>query len=319
MKLIVAALIGALSVSLPAYGQTYPNRAIRIIVPFLPGDAADILARLIGPRITERLGQQVIVDNRAGAAGQLGLGLAAHAAPDGYTLTLGQGGNLVVAPHTYRKLPYDPLKDFAPVALLVSNGLVLVVNPSTPFKNVADMIAYAKANPGKLSFASNGEGAFVHLSFELLRLHAGFTYLHVPYKSAVLGVSDVISGQVDSAMLTYASASPYIRAGKLRLLGTTNPARIPQLPDVPAIAETVPGYESRGWFGVLAPAGVPREVVESLNGAINYGMGIAEVKDRVTTLGFDVDIGPPEYFATTLKNDYAKFGKLVQAIGLQPQ
>ena len=303
----------------PAQSQPYPNKPIRIIVPFPAGDAADTLARLVGQKLAERLGQQVIVDNRAGAAGQLGLDLAAHAAPDGYTITLGQGGNLVVAPHTYKKLAYDPIKDFAPVALLVANGLVLAVHPSAPFRNVQDLITYAKANPGRLTFASNGEGAFVHLAFELLRLQAGFTYLHVPYKSGVGGLVDLVGGQVDSSMTTLATIAPFARSGKLRLLGTTNPKRLAQFADLPTIAETVPGYELRGWFGLLAPVAAPREVVVLLNQEINRAMELSDVREKVIASGWDIDTGPPEHFVTTLRNDYAKFGKLVRDIGFQPQ
>ena len=321
MKTVATSLAIVLSLVFvcPAHSQTYPSRPIRIIVPFQAGDAADTLARVIGQKLAESLGQQVIVDNRAGAAGQLGLELAARAAPDGYTLTLGQGGNLVVAPHTYKKLAYDPLKDFAPVALLVANGLVLAVHPSAPFRNVQDLITYAKANPGKLTFASNGEGAFVHLSFELLRLQAGFKYLHVPYKGGVGGLIDLVGGQVDSSMTTLSTIAPFARSGKLRLLGTTNPKRLAQFADVPTIAETVPGYESRGWFGFLAPAAVPREVVVLLNQEINRAMGLSDVREKIVAAGWDIDTGPPEYFATTMKNDYAKYAKLIRDIGYQPQ
>ena len=302
-----------------AQSESYPSRPIRVIVPFPAGDAADILARLVGQKLSERFGQQVIIDNRAGASGQLGLELAAHAVPDGYTIALGQGGNLVIAPHTQRKPAYDPVRDFAAVASLVANGLVLVVHPSSPFKGVKDLINYAKANPGKLTFASNGEGGFVHLSFELLRVQAGFTYLHIPYKGLAPSLTDLISGQVDASMPTLASVGPHVRAGKLRMLATTNPMRLPQIADVPTIAETVPGYESRGWFGFIAPAAVPREVVALLNQEINRAMGMADVKEKIVTAGFAIDTGTPESFATTIKNDFAKYGKLVREIGLQPQ
>lgn len=302
-----------------AFAGEYPERPIRVIVPFPAGDAADILARLVGQKLTAHLGQGVIVDNRAGASGQLGLEVAARAVPDGYTIALGQGGNLVIAPHTQRKPAYDPVKDFAAVASLVANGLVLVVHPSSPFKDVKDLISYAKANPGKLTFASNGEGGFVHLSFELLRVQAGFTYLHIPYKGLAPSLTDLISGQVDASMPTLASVAPHVRSGKLRMLGTTNPMRLPQIADVPTIAESLPGYESRGWFGFVAPAAVPREVIVLLNQEINRAMGLADVREKITTAGFAIDTGTPEYFAATIKNDYAKYGKLVRDIGLQPQ
>jgi tripartite-type tricarboxylate transporter receptor subunit TctC len=304
---------------LPVSAQPYPSKPIRVIVPFPPGDGADLLARLIGQKIAERLGQPVVVENRPGAAGQLGLDLAARATPDGYTITLGQGGNLVIAPHTYKKLAYDPLKDFVPIALLVKNGIVLVVSPDSTFKSVSDLIAYAKANPGKLTFASNGEGGFVHLAFELLRLQAGFSYLHVPYKGGSQALTEVLGGQVEATMVTAAVAMPHHRSGKLRLLGTTNPARISQLPDVAPIAESLPGYEHRGWFGMLAPAAVSRETVAVLNREINFAMAATDTKDKVTAMGFDIATGTPERFAETMRADYAKFGKLTRDIGLQPQ
>src|SRR5262245_39946131 len=321
MKAIRALLAAAVSLTvvLPVASQPYPSKPIRLIVPFPPGDAADILARLVGQKLAARLGQPVVVDNRAGAAGQLGLDVGARAASDGYTITLGQGGNLVIAPHAYKKLAYDPLKDFAPVALLVKNGIVLVVNPSTSFKSVTDVITFAKANPGKFTFASNGEGGFVHLAFEMLRIQASFSYLHVPYKGGGQALTEVLGGQVDGTMVTAAVAMPHYRSGKLRVLGTTNPGRMSQLPEVAAIAEALPGYELRGWFGIVAPATVARETVAILNREINFAMRIPDVEEKITSMGFDIATGTPELFAETIKTDYARFGKLTRDIGLQPQ
>jgi tripartite-type tricarboxylate transporter receptor subunit TctC len=313
------ALAVACGFACAAGAQSYPSKPIRIIIPFPPGNTVDIMARLIGPKMTERLGQNVIVDNRAGAAGQLGLELGARAAPDGYTLVGGQGGNLVVQPHTYKKLPYDPLKDFAPIALSTTNYLGLVVHPGVPFKSVQELITYAKTNPNKITFASNGEGGFPHMTIELLRVMAGFTYVHVPYKGSAQIVTDLIGGHVDAAIDGITGLAPHVRSGKLRLLGVTNPTRVTQFPDVPAIAETLPGYDSRGWFGFLAPAGTPREIVMLLNQEINRAMALPDVKEKLVAAGLIVVTEPPEYFAATLKSDYAKYGKLIRDIGFQPQ
>jgi tripartite-type tricarboxylate transporter receptor subunit TctC len=301
------------------HAEPYPSKPIRIIIPFPPGSSLDTMSRLIAPKLTERLGQHIVVDNRAGAAGQLGLELAARAAPDGYTLAAGQGGNLVVQPHTYKKLPYDPFKDFAPVALSTTNFLGLVVNPGLPFKSLQDLVAHGKKNPGKLSFASNGEGGFPHMAIEMLRLQAGFTYLHVPYKGGTQIVMEIIGGRVDGTILGIASLTPFIRAGRVRLLAVTSPARVELFPDVPTIAETYPGYESGGWFGYLAPAKTPAKVVALLNQEINRAMTLPDVKDKLVALGLTVVAGTPESFARTLRSDYEKYGKLIRAIGLQPQ
>ncbi len=303
----------------PSKGQAYPAKPIRIIVPFPPGNTMDIMSRLIAPKLAERLGQNVIVDNRAGAAGQLGLELAARAVPDGYTLVGGQGGNLVVQPHTYKKMPYDPIKDFAPIALGTTNFLALVVHPTVPFKSVKDLIAYARANPGKLSFASNGEGGFPHMMIEMLRVQAGFTYLHVPYKGSGQIASELLGGHVDATIDGYTGMAPHVHSGKLRLLGITAPTRVPQLPDVPAIAESLPGYDSRRWFGWLAPAGTPREIIMRLNQEIDRAMQLPDVKEKLVVAGLIVQNEPPEFFAKTIKSDYEKYGALIKKIGLKPK
>ena len=320
MRLLHAFMLAAATLAASTAGaQNYPTRPIRIIIPFPPGNTVDIMARLIGPKMSERLHQNIIVDNRPGASGQLGLELGAHAVPDGYTLVGGQGGNLVVAPHTYKKLPYDPLKDFAPIALSTTNYLGLVANPSAPYKTVKDLVAYAKANPGKVSFASNGEGGFPHMTIELLRTMAGFTYLHVPYKGSAEIATQLIGGHVDAAIDGITGMTPHIRSGKLRLLGVTNPTRVAQFPDVPAIAESVPGYDSRGWFGFLAPAGTPRDIVSLLNAEINRAIALPDVKDKLESAGLIIVTEPPEHFVQTLRSDYDKYGKLIRSIGFEPQ
>jgi tripartite-type tricarboxylate transporter receptor subunit TctC len=309
----LAALAGA------AVGQTYPTKPIRVIVPYPPGDAVDILSRLIGPKVTERLGQPMVVENRPGASGQIGLEIAAHAPADGYTIAVGQGGNLVVAPHTYKKLPYDPLKDFAPIAVLATNYLAVVANPNVPFKNAAEMIAWAKANPGKLTLATNGEGGFPHLAFENLAAMAGFTFQHIPYKGAAQIATDVIGGQVQLGIGAYTSLSPHVLSGRLKLIGVTNPVRVPNKPELPIFADAVPGYDSRGWFGYVAPAGTPRESIRILNEEINRAMRLPDVADKMVAAGLIIVTESPEFFGELIRSDYAKYGKLVRDIGFQPQ
>jgi tripartite-type tricarboxylate transporter receptor subunit TctC len=320
-RLIALSVTAVLLAVAPApHAQQYPTKPIRIIVPFPPGDSLDTMSRLIAPTLLERLGQNIVVDNRAGAAGQLGLELGAHAPPDGYTIVGGQGGNLVVQPHTYKKLPYDPLKDFAPVAISTTNYLVLVTSLNVPFKSVAELIAYGKANPGKLSFASNGEGGFVHMAIEMLRTQAGFTYLHVPYKDDVQIMTELIAGRMDATILGVGAATPFIRSGRVRLVAVTSPTRVEQFPDTPTIAEAgVPGYDSRGWFGYLAPAGTPPKIVALLNKEINRAMMMPDVREKLNNIGLTVVAETPESFAQTLKSDYEKYGQLIRTIGLQPQ
>ena len=319
-RLIALPVLAVILAIVPTlHAQQYPSKPIRIIIPFPPGDSLDTMSRLISPAILERLGQNIVVDNRAGAAGQLGLELGARAAPDGYTLVGGQGGNLVVQPHTYKKLSYDPLKDFAPVALSTTNFLAVVVNPNSQFKSLKDLIAFAKANPGKASFASNGEGGFPHMAIEMLRVDAGFSYLHIPYKGGVQIVTEIMGGRVDSTILGIGALTPFIRAGRLRLLAVTSPTRAELFPDVPAVAEMVPGYDSRGWFGYVAPAATPREIIVKLNDEINRAMRHPEVSDKLVLAGLIIVTEPPEFFANLLKSDFAKYGKLVKDIGFEPR
>jgi tripartite-type tricarboxylate transporter receptor subunit TctC len=306
-------------VTAPLYAQTYPAKPIRIVVPFPPGDTLDTMSRLIAPKLAERLGQNIVVDNRAGGAGQLGLELAARAAPDGYTIVGGQGGNLVVQPHTYKKLPYDPLRDFVPIANSTRNFLGLVVNAGGQFKSLKDFVGYGKANPGKLSFASNGEGGFPHMAIEMMRLAAGFSYLHVPYKGSTQIVTEILGNHVDATILGIGSIAPFIQGGRLRLLAVTSPTRSALFPDAPAMAEMLPGYDSRGWFGYLAPAGTPPQIVALLNAEINRAMMAPEVREKLENTGLTVVAETPAAFAQTLRSDYDIYGKLIRTIGLQPQ
>jgi tripartite-type tricarboxylate transporter receptor subunit TctC len=323
-KSVLFVLVGAVILSVVvgvhgAWAQVYPSKPIKIIVPFPPGNTVDTQSRLVGPKITERLGQPVSVENRVGASGMLGLDLAAKAAPDGYTIGAGQGGNLCVLPHTSKNVPYNALKDFTPIALTTTNYLVIYANTGAPFKTLPEMIAYAKANPGKMTVATNGEGGFPHLAFEHLRLLAGFTYNHIPYKgSAQIGI-DVMGAQVQMAIDGIAGALPAIRSGKVNLLAVTSKSRAAFFPDKPATAEFVPGYDSGGWFGFVGPAGLPREIAQKLNTEINRAMMSPEVVEKMVNGGMVVVAESLKYFEDVIKNDYAKYGKLVRDIGFQPQ
>jgi tripartite-type tricarboxylate transporter receptor subunit TctC len=317
LALTLTAALAALPGS--AWAQAYPAKPIRLIVPQSPGDSCDVLSRLITGKVGERLGQPFTIDNRPGAGGQIGLALLAQAPKDGYTLACGQGGNMIIGPIVQKSVPYDTMKDFAPIQVPVSNFLALVVHPSVPFKNVKDLVAYGRANPGKLAFGSNGEGAFIHFSVELLRTQAGFTYLHVPYKSISAIVSEIMSGRIDATISSYISLSPHINAGRIRMLAIGRATRSPKLPDVPTIAETVPGYENGGWFGFIGPAGMPREHIVMLNREMNRALTLPDVREKLDSWGLEIHSESPEYFAGVIKRDMEKWGKVARDIGLQPK
>ena len=300
-----------------AFAQAYPVKPIRVIVPAAPGDSCDVLSRLIGQKVGERLGQQLAADNRVGAGGQLGLQLIAQAPADGYTIGCGQGGNMVIVPIAYKKVAYDSLKDFVPIMIPVTNFLGLVVHPTVPFRNVKDMVAFGKANPGKLVFGSNGEGAFVHFSIELLRTMGGFTYLHVPYKGVAPVLTDIISGRIDSTITSFVSIKPYVDTGRLKLLAIGRATRSPKYPDYPTIAETLPGYENSGWFGFIGPAGMSREQVVLLNKEMNRAVMLPDVREKLDSYGLEIHTESPEYFGNVLRRDMEKWGKVARDIGFK--
>jgi tripartite-type tricarboxylate transporter receptor subunit TctC len=302
-----------------ALAQSYPNKPIRVIVPFPPGGAADAIVRLIEPGITERMGQPLVVENRAGASGQIGLQLLKNAAPDGYTLGMGVAGNLSIAPHTYKELPYDPLKDFAPIALNATSYAAVIAHPAAPFRTAAEMIAWAKANPGRLAVATNGDGGYPHLAFEYLAKMSGFSFVQVPYKGDPQAVADVIGNQVPLGIGAYPSFFPHIESGRVRLIGVTHPVRVPDRPELPIFADLVPGYGMRGWFGLLAPAGTPRGIVLRLNEEINRALNAPGAAGKLVASGLIIATGSPEFFAEFIRADHAKVGKLVRDIGFQPQ
>ncbi len=316
--LAAACLAGAALLPLGAAAQAYPTKPIKVIVPAGPGDTCDLMMRLVAPKVTEKLGQPLVIENRPGSSGQLGLNLIKQSPPDGYTLGCGQGGNLVIVPLSYEKVAYDSQKDFAPVALMGSNFLALVVNPATPFKTTEELIAHARANPGKVSFGSNGEGGFLHFATEMFRIQGNFSYLHVPYKTVGAAITEVLGGQIQATLTSYVAAQPLISAGKVRVLGVARSARLPEYPQVPTLSEAVPGFTSGGWFGVIAPAGTPPEIVRTLNREINAALRLPEVRERMKTYGLDVHTEPPEFFAETMRADVVKWGKLIKDIGFKP-
>jgi tripartite-type tricarboxylate transporter receptor subunit TctC len=309
----------ALSACCTAFAQPYPNRPVKLVVPFAAGSGSDIFARLLAEDLRLAFNQPFVVENKPGASAQIAAEYVAKSAPDGYTIACVQGGNMAVLPHTSKNIPYDPLKDFLPIAVSTTNYLAIVANPNVPFKTIGEMVRYAKANPGKLTVATNGEGGFPHLAFEHLRTMGGFTYTHVPYKGSAAIATDIIGGQVQAGIDGITGMTPHIKSGRLRILATTNKTRPALWPDTPVAAEDVPGYESGGWFGYAAPAGTPREIVSRLNEEINRAMKQPEVSEKLVGTGLIVVAEPPEYFGALLRSDFAKYGKLVKDIGFQPQ
>lgn len=315
----LAIFLASLSPVTSVYASSYPEKPIRIIVPYTPGDGPDVIARLIGGKLAERLGQPVVIENRAGASGQIGLRLTADAPPDGYTLGVGLVTNVALAPHAYKSVPYDPLKDFTPVAVASMNYLALVARPNAPFKTMGEMVEWAKSHPGKLTIGTTSVGGLPHMSFELLGHMAGFKFVNVPYKGNGPIVTDLVGGLLDVGFGSYTSAAPHIETGRLRLLGISYPKRDPKLPNLPTMGETVQGYGSVGWFGFLAPAGTSSDIVNKLNDEINRALMLPDVQETMNTAGLIPTVESPEFFAKLIKSEYEKFGKLARDIGFKPQ
>ena len=299
-------------------GQAYPGKSIRLIVPFPAGGGVDSVARITFQRLSELLGQQVVIDNRGGSGGVIAAEIAARAAPDGYTLFFGTTATQAITPHYYRKLAYDPVKDFAPVNLLAGAGYLLVVHPALPAATVKELVALARAKPGTLNYSSAGNGSTLHLTMELFRSMAGIDLVHVPYKGAAPALADLLSGQIQ---LTFNPASvvlPHIRSGRVRALGISSAKRSPLAPGVPTIAEAgVRGYESSGWYGVLAPAHTPQAIISRLNRELNHALADKDVKERYSTTGVEAIGTTPEQFAGFIRSEYAKWGKVVRATGVK--
>lgn len=318
-RTLLAAIAASLAVAVSplALAQTaFPTKPIRIVVPFPPGGTTDILARAAAQKMTEAWKEQAVVDNRPGAGGNIGAELVAKSAPDGYTLLMGTVGTHAINPSLYARMPYDHVKDFAPVILVAAVPNVLVVHPSVPASSVAELIAYAKANPGRLNFASSGSGTSIHLAGELFKVMTGVQMAHVPYKGSAPAIADLVGGQVQLMFDNLPSALPQIKAGRLRALAVTSAQRAPALPDLPTIAESgLPGYEASSWFGLLAPAGTPADVVAKVNGEVARWLATPEAKEKLLSQGANAAGGTPEDFVRHIAAETAKWQKVVKESG----
>ena len=307
---------GALVPWSAAQAQAYPSKTITIIVPFPAGGTTDILARILGQYMSTALGQAVVVDNRGGAGGNIGAQAAARSAPDGYTLFMGTVGTHAINATLYKKLPYDHVKDFAPLSRVAMVPNLLVAHPSQPYKTVKELIAYAQANPNKVNYGSSGNGSSIHLSGALFESMAKVQMTHVPYKGSAPAVSDLLGGQIAIMFDNMPSALQHVKSGKLRPLGVTSAKRSPELPDVPTIAEAgVPGYEATSWFGMFAPAGTPADVTAKLHGVIVKALADADVKKKISEQGAEPHPESPAEFAAFIKSETAKWGKVVKDSG----
>lgn len=311
-----AALLLCAALADAAWAQTYPIRPIRFIVGFVPGGGTDMMARMLGRKLSDSMGQQVIVDNRAGASGSIAAVIAAKASPDGYTLFAGTISTLATNVSMYSKLPYDPVRDFTPVTLTAMSPYLLVVNPSTPVATLKELIALAKATPGRLNYASAGSGSGNHLSQELFKFMAGIDIVHVPYKGAADQLTALIAGEVPTSFIQVQVALPQARGGRLKALAITSAQRLAVVPEVPTIAEAgVPGYEATSWQGVVVPTGTPRAIVNRLYGEIAKALQAPDVKDRLAAEGSTPGGITPEEFAAHIKREIAKWAKVVKMSG----
>jgi tripartite-type tricarboxylate transporter receptor subunit TctC len=307
--LILLLLSGAAS----AHAQSYPARPVRIVVAFPPGGGTDIVARLIGPKLTDLWGQQVVVENRAGASGVIGTEAAARSAPDGHTLFMATMGNMTVNQHLYAKMPVDPLRDLAPVSQVVAVNFVMVAHPSLPARNVKELIALARSRPGQINYSSSGPGGAPHLGVELFKSMARVNLVHIPYKGSGPSFADLIGGQVSLTCDSLVQALPYIRGRRLNALGVLGAKRSPLLPDVSTISESgVPGYELTNWFGLVIPAQTPRDLVTRIHGAVAKVLQQAEGRERLVAMGADVVGSGPDEFGAFMRDESAKWAKVVK-------
>jgi len=312
-RLMAAAMACA---AIGGWAQPYPAKPIRIIVPFPAGGTADIMARVVGQKMTETWGQQVLIDNRSGAGGNIAADLAAKSAPDGYTLFLCTVGTHAVHQTLYEKLSFDPIKDFSAVAYIAGVPNVVVVHPSIPVRSVKELIGFIKARPGRINFGSSGTGSSVHMSGEMLKVMAGLDMTHIPYKGNPQAVTDLMAGQIELMITNMPSVIPYIQSGRLRALAVTTKARSPALPDLPTMEEAgLPGYESSAWFGLVSPAAVPRNIVSKLNAEVMRIVGLEDVKRNLASQGAYPLVMTPDEFGAFMKAETAKWAKIVKASG----
>ncbi len=322
LLLPVAAAVTALALSGQAAAQAgnYPSKPIRIIVPFAPGGPNDILGRIVGQQLNELWGRPAVIENRGGAGGTIGVDAGAKSAPDGYTIVMGGSSNLAVAPGLYAKLPYDPLRDLAPVANVAIVPYVLAVNPHVPARSVKELVAVARSKRGLLSYGSSGTGAMSHLAAELFKAASGADIVHVPYKGTSPSVTDMIAGQIDMMFADLAAVAPHAKVGKLRLLATAGSKRSAAAPELPTMAQAgVKGYAVDAWFGIVAPVATPKDIVAKLNAAIVNALKAHDVKQRFEELGYEAIGDTPEQFGATIKADIEKFSRLIKNAGIKAE
>jgi tripartite-type tricarboxylate transporter receptor subunit TctC len=301
-----------------AMAQAYPSKPVRLIVPFAAGGTTDVLARLIGQKLGDALGQQVLIDNRPGANGNIGTEMAVRAPADGYTLAMCFDGTIAINPSTYAKLPFDPQKDLAPIANVAQLPLLMVVHPDVPAKSLAEFVAYARANPGRINYSSAGPGSTGHLTGELLEARAGINLVHIAYKGGGQAVQDLLGGQIQMLVTGLPTVEGHLKGGKLRALGFTSAARVPGAPGVPTLTESgFPGLVVASWYGLFAPAGTPPDIVRRLNAGVNRILQSAEVRERFSTLGVEPTGGGPEQFAETIRLDTSRWAKVVHDAGIR--
>ncbi len=313
-RLLAAALIAT---AFGAGAQTFPSRPVTMVVPFPPGGGTDTGARIVAQKLTARWGQQVVVENKGGAAGAIGADMVAKAKADGYTILMGNIGTQAINPSLYKKLPYDPDKAFAPISLVAELPLAMMVNPQVPARDAKAFVALAKAQPGQLSYSSSGAGGAPHLAAEMFKLATGSFIVHVPYRGGGPAVQDLIAGHVQLSFMTVFEASGHVKAGKLRALAVTSRQRVSALPDVPTLAESaVPGFDSISWIGLLAPSGTPKEIVEKISADVREVVAAEDVKSRLVELGAIPATNTPAQFAALIDKDRARYAKIIAERGI---
>jgi tripartite-type tricarboxylate transporter receptor subunit TctC len=318
LRLFLSACVFLFAAS--GWAQQYPSRPIRIIVPFAPGGATDLPARLIAPKLSESLGQPVIVENKPGAGGVIGIDMVAKSAPDGYTLLMATNGELVMNPSIYPKLPYNPFKDLVPISVAVESPLVMLVSPSSPFKSVSDVLAAAKANPGSVTYATAGAGSTSHVLTEMLALRTGTKLLHVPYKGGAPASKAIVSGEVAMGLLNLGSAITLINGGRARALAVTSGTRVPELPSVPTLAELgVPDYADGIWVGMAAPAGVPQDVIHRLSAAVVKALEAPDVRAQLTQIGVHAVGSTPEQAAARIQRETPRYAEAIRQANIRAE
>ena len=317
MKTLLAFV--ALTICCFSYSQDYPVKPIRLVVPYSPGGPVDIVGRIVAQKLTPALSQQVIVDNRAGGGGNLAVEIVAKSAADGYTLLMGANGTNAINPGLYPHLAVDPARELAPITMIASSPMILVVHPTLSARSVKEFVALAKSKPGAINFASSGNGSTAHLASELLKSMTGINIVHVPYKGAGPALTDLVGGQVQTMITGVSSTLPYVKGGRLRPLAVSSDKRLAILPDVPALAEEVAGYEVNTWYGVFAPVQTPRPIIDKLNRTLASLFATADARERLAALGAEPVTMPPEQFAAAIHKETVKWAKVIKNAGVRPE